>query len=72
MNVLMQLYKNRETCKGRLARAEKLVEEAAYPFEQQRAAQALRKAQQSLRLVEREIAAEEGRQEADEIAWLDN
>lgn len=72
MNVLMQLYKNRETCEGRLARAETMVAEAAYPFEQQRAAEALRKAQLSLKLLIREIVAEEDRQDADERAWLDN
>jgi hypothetical protein len=72
MNVLMQLYKNRETCNERLARAKRMVEEAVYPFEKQRAAMAVRKAEQSLRYLQREIITEEERQDKDERAWLDN
>ena len=71
MNVLTQLKINRTKCEDRLAHAEKALTSAQYPFEMSRAQVAVTKAQQSLKLVIREIVAEEERQDADECAYLD-
>ena len=72
MNVLMQLYSNRQKCEDRLTYAEKMLSNAQFPFEVNRAKEAIGKAKYSLNLVIREIVAEEVRQDDDEIAWLDN